>query len=39
VLLVADCAAELGGGIELARQAIDSGAVTRLLDDLAAGQE
>jgi anthranilate phosphoribosyltransferase len=39
VLLVADCAADLASGIELARQAIDGGAVTRLLDDLAAGQE
>jgi anthranilate phosphoribosyltransferase len=35
VLLVADCAPDLAAGIDLARQAIDSGAVTRLLDDLA----
>jgi anthranilate phosphoribosyltransferase len=35
VLLVADCAPNLATGIDLARQAIDSGAVTRLLHDLA----
>ena len=35
VLLVADCVPDLGTGIDLARQAIDRGAVTRLLDDLA----
>jgi anthranilate phosphoribosyltransferase len=39
VLLVADCAPDLGSGIELARLAINGGAVTRLLHDLAAGQE
>ncbi len=35
VLLVADCAPDLAAGIDLARQAIDNAAVTRLLDDLA----
>jgi anthranilate phosphoribosyltransferase len=35
VLLVADCAPDLAAGIELARQAIDRGAVTRLLHALA----
>jgi len=35
VLLVADCVTDLASGIELARQAIDGGAVTRLLHDLA----
>jgi anthranilate phosphoribosyltransferase len=36
VLVVADCARDLHAGIDLARQAIDSGAVTALLRDLAA---
>ncbi|HWZ50066.1 MAG TPA: anthranilate phosphoribosyltransferase [Granulicella sp.] len=36
VLVVADCAKDLHAGIDLARQAIDSGAVTALLRDLAA---
>jgi anthranilate phosphoribosyltransferase len=41
VLLVADCAPDLTAGIDLARHALDSGAVPRLLNDLAqpAGHE
>jgi anthranilate phosphoribosyltransferase len=36
VLVVADCARDLHAGIDLSRQAIDSGAVSALLRDLAA---